>query len=145
LHEKSTPALAPATTEGSLADLPPRHRRDTPTRALFAVRDGAGWRDVSARDFADQVDALAKGFVTAGVTPGSAVGVMSRTRYEWTLTDFALWTAGAVPVPIYETSSPDQVEWILKDSDAVGVVLETDKHAHALEGVSADLASLAHT
>jgi long-chain acyl-CoA synthetase len=145
LHEKSTPALAPATTEGGLADLPPRHRRDTPGRALFAVRDGAGWRDVSAKDFADQVDALAKGFVTAGVTPGSAVGVMSRTRYEWTLTDFALWTAGAVPVPIYETSSPDQVEWILKDSDAVGVVLETDKHAQALEGVSADLASLAHT
>ena len=145
LHEKSTPTLAPATTEGSLADLPPRHRRDTPSRALFGVRDGAAWRDVSAKDFADQVDALAKGFVAAGVKPGGAVGIMSRTRYEWTLTDFALWTAGAVPVPIYETSSPDQVEWILKDSGAVGVVLETEKHASALEGVSANIPSLAHT
>ncbi|KRE40191.1 AMP-dependent synthetase/ligase [Knoellia sp. Soil729] len=145
MHEKSTPALTPATTEGSLADVPSRHRRDTPGRVLFGVRDGDGWRDVSATDFADQVDALAKGFVTAGVTPGSAVGIMSRTRYEWTLTDFALWTAGAIPVPIYETSSPDQVEWILKDSGAVGVVLETEKHASALAGVSAGLPSLAHT
>ena len=145
MHEKTTPALAPATTEGSLADLPLQHRRDTPGRILFGVRDGAGWRDVSAKDFADQVDALAKGFVAAGITPGSAVGIMSRTRYEWTLTDFALWSAGAVPVPIYETSSPDQVEWILKDSGAVGVVLETEKHASALASVAANLPTLAHT
>ncbi|WP_353950315.1 AMP-dependent synthetase/ligase [Knoellia sp. S7-12] len=145
MHEKTTPALAPATTEGSLADLPLRHRRDTPGRALFAVRDGAGWSDVTAQEFADQVDALAKGFIAAGVTPGTAVGIMCRTRYEWTLTDFALWAAGAIPVPIYETSSPDQVEWILKDSDAVGVVLETDKHASALASVSANLSALTHT
>jgi long-chain acyl-CoA synthetase len=145
LHEKSTPALAPATTEGSLADLPARHRRDNPGRAAFAVRAGSGWRDVSAKDFADQVEALAKGFIAAGVTPGSAVGIMSRTRYEWTLTDFALWTAGAIPVPIYETSSPDQVEWILKDSGAVGVVLETEKHKSALVGVSGSLPDLAHS
>ncbi|PRY62652.1 long-chain acyl-CoA synthetase [Knoellia remsis] len=146
MHEKSSPALAPATTEGTLADLPARHRRDSPDRALFAVRSGgSGWTDVSARDFADRVDALAKGFVAAGVTPGSSVGIMSRTRFEWTLTDFALWTAGAVPVPIYETSSPDQVEWILKDSGAVGVVLESEKHERALQSVSANLPDLAHT
>ncbi|GAA4123339.1 AMP-dependent synthetase/ligase [Knoellia locipacati] len=145
MHEKSTPALAPATTEGSLADLPARHRRDHPTKAVFAVRSGSGWSDVSAKDFADQVEALAKGFLAAGVTPGSAVGIMSRTRYEWTLTDFALWTAGAIPVPIYETSSPDQVEWILKDSGAVGVVLETEKHKSALTGLSGDLPTLEHS
>ncbi len=145
MHEKTTPALAPATTEGSLADLPLRHRRDTPGRHLFGVRDGSVWRDVTAKEFADQVDALAKGFLAAGVTPGSAVAIMSRTRYEWTLTDFALWAAGAIPVPIYETSSPDQVEWILKDSGAIGVVLETEKHASALASVSANLPALAHT
>ncbi|MFC7492080.1 MULTISPECIES: AMP-dependent synthetase/ligase [unclassified Knoellia] len=145
MHEKTTPALAPATTQGSLADLPVRHRRDTPGKALFGVRDGSGWSEVSAKDFADQVDALAKGFVAAGVTPGAAIGIMSRTRYEWTLVDFALWAAGAIPVPIYETSSPDQVEWILKDSGAVGVVLETEKHASALASVSANLSTLAHT
>ncbi|KGN33191.1 long-chain fatty acid--CoA ligase [Knoellia sinensis KCTC 19936] len=145
MQEKITPALAPETTEGSLADLPDRHRRENPTRAAFSVRDGAGWRDVSAKEFADQVDALAKGFLASGVRPGDAVGIMSRTRYEWTLTDFALWTAGAIPVPIYETSSPDQVEWILKDSGAVGVVVESTKHQGALSGVSATLPSLTHT
>lgn len=145
MQEKITPALAPATTEGSLADLPLRHRRDTPGKTMFAIRDGAGWSDVSAKEFADQVDALAKGFIAAGVTPGQAIGIMSRTRYEWTLTDFALWAAGAIPVPIYETSSPDQVEWILKDSGAAGVILETEKHASALAGVAADLSGLAHT
>ncbi|EAP98807.1 putative long chain fatty acid CoA ligase [Janibacter sp. HTCC2649] len=145
MHEKTTPALAPATTEGSLADLPLRHRSNTPDRHLFGVRDGAVWRDITAKEFADQVDALAKGFIAAGVTPGSAVAIMSRTRYEWTLTDFALWAAGAIPVPIYETSSPDQVEWILKDSGAIGVVLETEKHASALASVSANLPDLAHT
>ncbi|MEO7267986.1 MAG: AMP-binding protein, partial [Knoellia sp.] len=145
MHEKTTPALAPATTEGSLADLPLRHRINTPDRHLFGVRDGAVWRDITAKEFADQVDALAKGFLAAGVTPGSAVAIMSRTRYEWTLTDFALWAAGAIPVPIYETSSPDQVEWILKDSGAIGVVLETEKHASALASVSANLPDLAHT
>ncbi|MFW5474813.1 AMP-dependent synthetase/ligase [Knoellia sp. CPCC 206450] len=145
MHEKSTPALAPATTEGSLADLPARNRADSPAKAMFAARSGSGWTDVSAKDFADQVEALAKGFLAAGVTPGSAVGIMSRTRYEWTLTDFALWTAGAIPVPIYETSSPDQVEWILKDSGAVGVVLESEKHQSALVGVSGNLPSLAHS
>ncbi|MEO6021060.1 MAG: AMP-dependent synthetase/ligase [Knoellia sp.] len=145
MHEKSTPALVPATTQGSLADLPLRHRRETPDRVLFGVRKGAGWSDVTAKEFADQVDALAKGFIAAGVTPGSAVGLMSRTRYEWTLTDFALWAAGAIPVPIYETSSPDQVEWILTDSQAVGVVLETEKHASVVKSVSANLSGLAHT
>ena len=145
LHEKSTPALAPATTEGSLADLPGRQRRDAPTKTVFAKRAGSGWSDVSAKDFADQVEALAKGFLAAGVSPGSAVGIMSRTRYEWTLTDFALWTAGAVPVPIYETSSPDQVEWILRDSGAVGVVVETEKHKGAVAGIAGNLPSLAHT
>ncbi|MFC7488444.1 AMP-dependent synthetase/ligase [Knoellia sp. CPCC 206453] len=145
MHEKTTPALAPATTEGSLADLPLRHRSNTPDRHLFGVRDGAVWRDITAKEFADQVDDLAKGFLAAGITPGSAVAIMCRTRYEWTLTDFALWAAGAIPVPIYETSSPDQVEWILKDSGAIGVVLETEKHASALASVSANLPDLAHT
>ncbi|MFW5470123.1 AMP-dependent synthetase/ligase [Knoellia sp. CPCC 206435] len=143
--EKSTPTLVPTTTEGSLADLPAKHRRETPSRALFSVRDGDGWKDLTAQEFGDQVDALAKGFLAAGVTPGSAVGIMCRTRYEWTLADFALWTAGAVPVPIYETSSPEQVEWILKDSSAVGVVVESDKHRRSVDSISGNLTALAHT
>ena len=71
--------------------------------------------------------AAAKGLIAAGVEPGDRVGLMSRTRYEWTLLDFAIWSAGAVTVPVYETSSPEQIAWILGDSGAVAVVVETER------------------
>jgi long-chain acyl-CoA synthetase len=74
------------------------------------------------------VHALAKGFIAAGVQAGDRVALMSHTRYEWTLIDYALWTAGAVVVPIYETSSAEQVEWILSDSGARALVVETAAH-----------------
>ena len=93
----------------------------SPSLPLFSVEKNAGeWADVSARDFHGKVIALAKGLVAAGIQPGQAVAIMSRTRFEWTLIDFAIWYAGAVSVPIYESSAPSQMEWILSDSDAVG-------------------------
>jgi long-chain acyl-CoA synthetase len=144
VQEKSTPLIVPATTEGSLGDIPIRNAEQEPSRKVFAKRAGAGWADVTAQEFADEVAALAKGFIAAGVQPGTSVGIMSKTRYEWTLVDFALWTAGAVPVPIYETSSPDQIEWILKDSEAVGVVLETTAHEAAVDAVHENLPGLKH-
>ncbi len=144
MHEKSTPLVLPATTQGSLADLPGRMARAEPGRVTFSVRAPGGWTDVTAATFAREVDALAKGFLAAGVRTGDAVGIMSRTRYEWTVADFALWSVGAVPVPIYETSSPDQVGWILSDSGAVGVLVETEKHLAAVEQVRASLAGLEH-
>ena len=133
MHEKSTPLSLPPTTEGSLADLPGRWARAEPGRVTFSVRSAGGWTDVTAATFAADVSALAKGLVAAGVQQGDAVGIMSRTRYEWTVADFALWSAGAVPVPIYETSSAEQVEWILADSGAVGVLVETAGHLATLE------------
>ena len=108
------------------------------------MRSGGGWTDVTAATFAADVAALAKGFIAAGIGVGDAVGIMSRTRYEWTVADFALWSAGAVPVPIYETSSPDQVEWILADSGAVGVLVESDAHLAAVERGRERLSSLRH-
>jgi long-chain acyl-CoA synthetase len=144
VREKSTPLLLPATTEGSLADVPARVARAEPGRVTFSVRAPGGWTDVTAATFAAEVDALAKGFVSAGVRPGDAVAVMSRTRYEWTLADFALWSAGAVVVPIYETSSPDQVEWILSDSGAVGILVETEKHLAGVEKVKGALPDVTH-
>ncbi|GAB3592245.1 AMP-dependent synthetase/ligase [Angustibacter peucedani] len=99
-----------------------------PRRVLFGRRDGDTWRDVTAEEFLAEVNAVAKGFVAAGVGVGDRVGIMSKTRYEWTLCDFALWTIAAIPVPIYETSSVDQVEWILADAQAVGCVVETKAH-----------------
>ena len=83
---------------------------------------------MTASQFRDEVVALAKGLIAAGIEPGDRVALMSRTRYEWTLIDYAIWTAGAVTVPIYETSSAEQVEWILADSGARGL-LRRDRRA----------------
>jgi long-chain acyl-CoA synthetase len=97
--------------------------------ALFSRSDAQGaWRDVSTKEFHADVVSLAKGLIAAGVQPGQAVAIMSRTRYEWSVIDFAIWFAGAVSVPIYESSSASQIEWILSDSDAVALFIENDEH-----------------
>jgi long-chain acyl-CoA synthetase len=100
------------------------------------------WTDVSAKDFHEQVKDLAKGFIASGIRPGDAVGIMSRTRYEWALVDFALWFAGAVSVPIYETSAPAQIEWVLSDSDAVGLIIENSEHQKRFESIKAMVPSV---
>jgi long-chain acyl-CoA synthetase len=101
----------------------------TPKLALYAEQDANGlWVDVSAEDFQKRVIALAKGLIASGIQPGQAVAIMSRTRFEWTLIDFAIWYAGAVSVPVYETSAPAQLEWILSNSDAVALWIESQEH-----------------
>jgi len=134
-QDKVVPALVPPTTEGNLAQTVVDNARRTPNRVVFAQRSAGGWSDVTAAQFATDVSRLAKGLVAAGIEVGDRVGLMSRTRYEWTLVDYALWTVGAVTVPIYETSSPEQVAWILTDSGAVAVVAETPAHAGAVNSV----------
>ncbi|MFJ6652699.1 AMP-dependent synthetase/ligase [Microbacterium sp. NPDC091313] len=133
------PPVVPADPTGNISDLLAQRVATTPDRALFAIPDGASWRDVPAVEFERQVIALAKGFVAAGVQPGDKIGFLARTTYDWTLVDFALFYAGAVMVPVYETSSPSQIEWILSDSGAVAVVLESPDHAARLDEVRADL------
>ncbi|MDY0829575.1 AMP-dependent synthetase/ligase [Microbacterium sp. BG28] len=129
------PAIVPADPHANVGDLLVERVRATPDRPLFAVPDGDGWRDITAREFERQVVSLAKGFVSAGVAPGDKVGFLARTTYDWTLVDFALFYAGAVMVPIYETSSPSQIEWILSDSGAVACLVETAEHAARLAEV----------
>jgi long-chain acyl-CoA synthetase len=102
-----------------------------PSRATPAGGQAA-WLDVTARQFRDEVAALAKGFMAAGIGEGDRVALLSRTRYEWTVVDYALWAAGAVTVPVYETSSAEQVEWILNDSGAQAVVVETPARLQAI-------------
>ncbi|EYR64750.1 long-chain fatty acid--CoA ligase [Actinotalea ferrariae CF5-4] len=94
---------------------------------------GAVWTPVSAREFDREVVAVAKGLVAKGIEPGQSVGIMSRTRYEWTLLDFAIWSAGGVTVPIYETSSGEQVEWIVTDADVRLLVVESSAHAAVVD------------
>ena len=100
------------------------------------------WVEVTAATFADEVVAAARGLIAAGVAPGDRVGLLSRTRYEWTLLDYAILAVGGVTVPIYETSSADQIRWILSDSGAVAVIVESPKHRALVDGVRDDLPAL---
>jgi long-chain acyl-CoA synthetase len=131
-------------TQRNTADFVYDNAETGPTHVALRRRDGAVWHDVTAAQFADEVTAVAKGLIAAGIVPGDRVAVMSKTRYEWTVADFALFTVGAVVVPIYETSSAEQVQWILLDSAARGIFVETPGHAEIVESVRADLPDLVH-
>ncbi|MFI5974980.1 AMP-dependent synthetase/ligase [Streptomyces sp. NPDC051452] len=125
---RAAPLAAPLAT-GSMADLPFTHAAETPDAVLLRRREPDGWHPVTAGVFAAEVAAVAKGLITAGLEPGGRVAVMSRTRYEWTVLDFAIWAAGGQSVPVYPTSSADQVDWIVRDSGARFVVTETARNA----------------
>ncbi|MEN0022704.1 long-chain fatty acid--CoA ligase [Microbacterium sp. LWO14-1.2] len=133
------PAVVPADPDANISDLLVERVKATPDRALFAVPENGGWRDISASDFQSAVIALAKGFVAAGIQPGEKVGFLARTTYEWSLVDFALFYAGAVMVPIYETSSPAQIQWILEDSGAIALIVESPEHFARVDEVRGDL------
>jgi len=121
------PLLVDPVASDNVTDLLIQRAKLTPNHALFERQKPDGtWFNVSAAEFQADVESLAKGLIAAGIKPGQAIGLMSRTRYEWTLIDFAIWFAGAVSVPIYETSSSAQIEWILSNSDAVALFIETD-------------------
>lgn len=133
------PSLVVSDDAENITDLLLHRVTETPNLELFAIDQGdETWKPVTASAFHDQVVALAKGFIAAGVQPGQAVAIMSRTRYEWALIDFALWWVGAVSVPIYETSAPSQMEWILSDSDAVALWVENDEHIERFKEIQAE-------
>ncbi|MFG2356053.1 AMP-dependent synthetase/ligase [Streptomyces sp. NPDC048521] len=129
VREVRAAPLAPPLTTGSMADLPFTHATETPDAVLLRRREQGAWRPVTAAAFAADVTAVAKGLVAAGLEPGGRVAVMSRTRYEWTVLDFAIWAAGGQTVPVYPTSSAEQVEWIVRDSGARFAVTETTENA----------------
>jgi long-chain acyl-CoA synthetase len=136
---------APAPRPAGLTDVVFRQADAEPDAVVLRRRSGgAGWQDVTASRFRDEVAALAARLAAAGIGPGDRVAVMSRSRYEWTLADYAIWTAGGVSVPVYETSSADQAEWILSDSGARAVIAETSAHLAILASVSARLPGLEH-
>lgn len=111
-----------------------------PDRVLFSIPSAAGpSASVTAEEFSRMVLSCAAGLVAAGIHAGDRVAILSHCRFEWTLMDCAIWGAGAVPVPIYETSAPAQISWILEDSSAVAVIAENDELAARIAAVSADL------
>ncbi|HWS57585.1 MAG TPA: AMP-binding protein, partial [Actinotalea sp.] len=144
MDEFRSPRLVSAGPTTSISDLLIEHARHRPAAVLLRRHDAGAWVDRSAAEVLAEVAAVAKGFLAAGIEPGDRIAIMSRTRYEWTILDFAAWHAGAVPVPVYETSSPSQVEWILSDSGARAVVVETSTLAAVVEEVRAGLPALEH-
>ncbi|MFE6610845.1 MULTISPECIES: long-chain fatty acid--CoA ligase [Amycolatopsis] len=145
MREYSAPAATPVNDDENLADVVWANAERFSDVVSFRRQVDGTWLDVTAKDFAAQVLAVAKGMAEAGIAPGDRVGLMSKTRYEWTLIDFAIWAAGAVTVPIYDTSSAEQVHWILSDSAAKAVFVETDEHVATLETVKGRLDALEHT
>jgi long-chain acyl-CoA synthetase len=144
VNEYFTPAVVEADPKANVTDLLVQRLAETPDSALFSLptADG-GWEDVTTRQFYDQVVALAKGLIAAGITPGEKIGFMCKTRYEWTLVDFATWFAGAVLVPIYETSSPTQIQYILTDSGATAIIVETAEHFTRFDEIAGDVPQVA--
>ncbi len=137
------PAIVEADPQANVTDLLIDRVAATPNQALFSIPTSTGgWTDVTSAEFLARVTAVAKGLVAAGVEPGDKIGLMSKTRYEWTLIDFATWFAGAVLVPIYETSAPDQILWNLTDSGATGMITETPDHFARFDEIRADVKAL---
>lgn len=140
MNEYFTPAVVEADPKANITDLLVDRLAATPDSALFALptADG-GWSDVTTREFHAQVVALAKGFIAAGIEPGQKIGFMCKTRYEWTLVDFAAAFAGAVIVPIYETSAPAQIQFILSDSGATAIIVETAEHFTRFDEIASEV------
>ncbi|MEV4917360.1 AMP-dependent synthetase/ligase [Streptomyces tirandamycinicus] len=128
--------MATARPVGGLADAVFDHAETDPGRVALGRRNDDGeWRDVTSAEFRDEVLALAKGLLARGVRFGDRVAIMCRTRYEWTLVDFALWTVGAQSVPVYPTSSAEQVLWMLHDAEVSACVVEHEDHAMTVGSV----------
>ncbi|HET9500359.1 MAG TPA: AMP-dependent synthetase/ligase [Marmoricola sp.] len=144
MREYSTPLDVDVPTSGNLTDDVVRQAQERPDAVLFSRRDGDDWTEVTAAEFHRQVRATAKGLVAAGVEAGDRVALLSRTRYEWTLLDYAIWYAGAATVPIYETSSAEQIQWILGDSQARAVIAETADHISRVKEIRDNLEDLHH-
>ncbi|WP_219462729.1 AMP-dependent synthetase/ligase [Nonomuraea rhizosphaerae] len=139
MREYSVPVLVDVPASASLPDTVFLRAEREPGRVVMRRKSDGGWPAVTAAEFRDQVAELARGLIAADIGHGDRVAIMSRTRYEWTLTDYAIWSIGAVTVPIYETSSAEQVRWILSDSAAKAVFVELDAHEETVAEAAPDL------
>ncbi|MEQ4716417.1 AMP-dependent synthetase/ligase [Nonomuraea sp. B19D2] len=139
MREYSVPVLVDVPASASLSDIVFRRAEQEPGAVVMRRKTDAGWPVVTASEFRDQVVEVAKGLIAAGISHGDRVALMSRTRYEWTLVDYAIWTIGAVTVPVYETSSAEQVRWILSDSEAKAVFVELDEHEETVREAAPEL------
>ncbi|MBI1349798.1 MAG: AMP-binding protein [Actinomycetales bacterium] len=143
--EFSLPPVVPTPRSGSIVDHIIENAEKRPDHAAISVPRGEAWVDLTSQEFLDEVKAVAKGIIANGVEPGERIGVMSRTRYEWTLVDYAIWYAGAVSVPVYETSSAEQIQWMLSDSAAVALFVEKESNKKTFDEVAVDIPTVTRT
>lgn len=145
VREYSTPLTVSLPASGNLTDDVVRNASEAPDVVQFSRPDAdGGWQDVTCATFLEEVSAVARGLIASGIAAGDRVALLCRTRYEWTLLDYAIWFAGAATVPIYESSSAEQIQWILSDSGARAIVVEDDTHRQKVEQARTDLPDLAH-
>jgi long-chain acyl-CoA synthetase len=135
MNEITNPAVLPAATAGNLTNLIAERAWFEPDRITMSRPLGDGWQPLTAAQVEEEIRATAKGLIASGIQIGDRVAIMARTRYEWTILDFAIWYAGGCVVPIYETSSAEQVDWILNDSGAVAIIVETPTHRELVNPV----------
>ena len=143
MQEFSVPASYVVKPDDNITDDLFRNEEKWPGEVGLKRKTNGIWTPVTWREFTRQVRGIAAGFIAVGIQPGDRVALMSHTRFEWTLVDYAILTAGAITVPIYPTSSLEQLEWILGDSGAVAAVVENDDHAEMVATVRAGLPALA--
>ncbi|GAA5108445.1 AMP-dependent synthetase/ligase [Haloechinothrix salitolerans] len=145
MKQQSTASNLLIEDDVTTVDAPLRYRAERPELALIERRVNGAWVTVTAKAFADEVDATAKGLIASGVTAGDRVAILCSTRYEWTVLDYAIWRAGATTVAVYESTAPAQLEWILADSGTSLLILETSAHYARHEAVIKNVADLRET
>lgn len=129
MRELSVPASFEVGEHDNIVSAVFEHERDDPDHVIYQRLIDGEWRDVTAAEAAALVRSAAQGLIAQGVVPGDRVAILSATRFEWAILDFAILSVGALTVPIYETSSAEQVRWVLSDSGAVVLFAESDAHA----------------
>ena len=146
MNETTLAAIVKHDPTATVSDLLEVRFHETPQHELFSVpRTDGGWDPVTTADFRKRVIALAKGFVAAGLQPGDKVGIMCKVRFEWTLVDMAIAYAGAILVPVYETSSPSQIAYVLADSGATSMITETAEMFSRFDEIRADVPGIGST
>jgi len=141
----SEPSLVDLPPVGNLTDHVEHNALQFPSAPVISVQAEKTWHDISSLEFQTQVQNLAKGLMADGIEPGQRIAIFSRTNYQWTLADYAIWYAGAISVPIYETSSPEQIEWMMTDSGVVATFFETQRNVQTFESVSANVPLMTRT
>ncbi|HET6663498.1 MAG TPA: long-chain fatty acid--CoA ligase [Acidimicrobiales bacterium] len=125
MQETTGAALTPLPASAHLLEPVLRRFQEEPTRPMVAVRRDGRFVDLTVSECYGRIRDLAKGLIGSGVQPGDRVVIMSKTRLEWVLADYAILAVGAATVPVYETSSAEQVQWVVSDSGAVMAIMET--------------------